>query len=506
MVASALVSSLTLHAAVPSAIGGSNYAWYGIDELVISNNGDRNCREKFGIIANYHLPQVRSTVRRQLSIMFDNGQRRLRVPIYHATDLASGTVLNSAGGNLQQQPRENLARFLADIQAAGFQEVLVGFFPISRSSPKNWYREYGSSNTSVKTWAYNSAAMQENWNLIKNLRPIIAGANIDYKIDLRNEGAAASSQPIDRQYASDIWSLYNASFGKQDTVGFSVATGSIAENASPDLSVKGNLAVDRYRVMKQVYEESGYGAPVVWDFHAYEFLSHKISKVDAAMTASGDYTDIIIGETFYQDSNTLSAIQSITTSRNIQAIYAWPVTTARGCDGHVDTPFPAEYLYTPGELMQATVSAIPSSSPQPVFIPFTEQPANTAPTAGADEPAEGNPTQFVSQCASGVTDTDGDGWGWENNASCFVTLPVPSGDGIGNMASDSSIPLCISGIADSDGDGWGWEGNRSCVVDKQSKALEGGSESFMIPYCEMNYSDTDGDGWGWEKNSSCLVK
>jgi len=54
-------------------------------------------------------------------------------------------------------------------------------------------------------------------------------------------------------------------------------------------------------------------------------------------------------------------------------------------------------------------------------------------------------------CGSGAIDPDGDGWGWENNASCRMV----SGSG-------GNYPNCGSGAIDPDGDGWGWENNASC--------------------------------------------
>ncbi|WP_433585444.1 cellulase family glycosylhydrolase [Microbacterium hydrocarbonoxydans] len=59
-------------------------------------------------------------------------------------------------------------------------------------------------------------------------------------------------------------------------------------------------------------------------------------------------------------------------------------------------------------------------------------------------------------CASAASDPDGDGWGWENNASCVV----PSGTG----TAPNGFPYCASSASDPDGDGWGWENSRSCVV------------------------------------------
>ncbi|MEM7259404.1 MAG: carbohydrate-binding domain-containing protein, partial [Pseudomonadota bacterium] len=50
----------------------------------------------------------------------------------------------------------------------------------------------------------------------------------------------------------------------------------------------------------------------------------------------------------------------------------------------------------------------------------------------------------VPACLTDNSDPDGDGWGWENNASCRVAV-------INNTE-------CL----DPDGDGWGWNGTQSC--------------------------------------------
>jgi len=430
-------------------------------------NQQRNCREQFGIIANYHQQNVRNTVKQQLKTMFNNGQRKLRVPIFHSNDQTTGTVLKSTGGNLTGRDRTNLKNFLTDIKAAQFNEILVGFFPVSKSNPHNWYREFGTGNTTTKTKYFNSAMLQENWNLIKNLRPIITGANINYKIDLRNEGAAASNQWVARQYASELWAYYNAAYGKSDTIGFSVATGSKAEAANPDRSVIGNLAVDRYTNMKRVYNESGYGAPNVWDFHFYSDLDRKYAKLDAAMNANNDNTNIIIGETHYQDATTLSHIHNIRTSRKILAIYAWPVTTASRCDGHVDVPFPAQYLYKPRQASATVVLPVSTPIVQQPSTPATQQP--TAPTV--QQPStpvvqnQNSTPPSIAVCASANSDPDGDGWGWENQASCQVsTTSVTTVTTTPANTTNTGTPTCQLANSDSDGDGWGWENQASCIV------------------------------------------
>ena len=97
-------------------------------------------------------------------------------------------------------------------------------------------------------------------------------------------------------------------------------------------------------------------------------------------------------------------------------------------------------------------------------------------------------------CLSAASDPDGDGWGWENHASCRVDGPVPV-DAPAQAA--NGHPICLSSHADPDGDGWGWENERSCRV--------GQVQEMSDPQCRSAASDSDGDGWGWENQRSCRV-
>lgn len=92
-------------------------------------------------------------------------------------------------------------------------------------------------------------------------------------------------------------------------------------------------------------------------------------------------------------------------------------------------------------------------------------------------------TYAAPDCEFGAaSDTDSDGWGWENNESCRV-VPVSA--------------TCI----DSDGDGWGWNGQASCRVvpiDDGAGSVDGESGNLVC-------IDSDGDGWGWDGTKSCLI-
>ncbi len=128
-------------------------------------------------------------------------------------------------------------------------------------------------------------------------------------------------------------------------------------------------------------------------------------------------------------------------------------------------------------------------------------------------------------CQSASSDSDGDGYGWENNDSCIVNGAItPSNSGSGsasnsgaNSGSSSRWPACLSAASDPDGDGFGWENNDTCLVTNNSSANSGssagsdnsavapGSSSGGRPSCVSASSDPDGDGFGWENNDTCLV-
>ncbi len=100
------------------------------------------------------------------------------------------------------------------------------------------------------------------------------------------------------------------------------------------------------------------------------------------------------------------------------------------------------------------------------------------------------------ECQSALSDSDGDGFGWENSASCVVADTTTPPANIGG----SALPTCLSAASDPDGDGFGWENSTSCRV------VEGPvTPATDKPDCASASSDPDGDGFGWENNQSCVV-
>ena len=139
-------------------------------------------------------------------------------------------------------------------------------------------------------------------------------------------------------------------------------------------------------------------------------------------------------------------------------------------------------------------------------------------------------------CSSAASDSDGDGWGWENSRSCIVDSSIPANSSspansstpvisatpvnTSAAASTSGFPACSSSQFDSDGDGYGWENDRTCIVGSASaNNSQNGTPSSTVsnnntgssqdnsglPVCASAGSDPDGDGYGWENSRSCVV-
>lgn len=85
------------------------------------------------------------------------------------------------------------------------------------------------------------------------------------------------------------------------------------------------------------------------------------------------------------------------------------------------------------------------------------------------------------ECSPAVTDPDGDGWAWESGHSCTVSGGASSSHSAAQSpvsvqsqanASMSSavqqalagVPACSGSVTDSDGDGWDYENGNSCLV------------------------------------------
>jgi hypothetical protein len=281
------------------ARGGSNYGWYRID----------GCnREPYGVVNSFHnAPDV---IRSQLAAMRAAGQERLRVHIIHRRRPDTGTAMNSTNGDLSASNRQNLTDLLRAIADAGFAEIQVTFMPIGENAAYNWTE-------------WSDDFYQENRNLIYHLHPIIAGAGIQYRIDLCNEAIPTSSQPILLEYAQKLWTDYTNVFGKNDTCGFST------------IGLPGRIAQ-----IPQVY---GNNPPYLFDFHFYrrnvvDDEGDMFTTAHNMMNQYG-YTNQgwTIGEVYYDDPTAARTLRQAidSTGRTVFYLLQWPLQAPR-----IDFPNP----------------------------------------------------------------------------------------------------------------------------------------------------------------------
>ncbi|MGC2326184.1 MAG: hypothetical protein WA604_05675 [Candidatus Sulfotelmatobacter sp.] len=303
-------SKTTLPPPAPAGLGGSNYGWY---YLAPPCN-----REPYGVVYNYNT--AAATIDSQLAQMYNSGQRRLRIPIYHARGINSGTIMDSIGGTLAPQFLSNLTNLLAAVKAAGFVEIEVSFHPQSNNDPTQWT-------------TFSGDYFQENWSLVQNLHPIIAASGIPHHLDLLNEGIppAMGYAPM-LQYDQMLWNDYVSMFGSTDTLGFSI----IADSA-------------HVSQVSTVYGPSAYGnsgAPQVFDVHIYDETGSSFATAFSALTSQG-YSGIpwIIGEAFYNDAAEAAAQRQAanTTGQKVLYLTQWPVTPDRSCSPDVNVAPPADF-------------------------------------------------------------------------------------------------------------------------------------------------------------------
>ena len=112
-----------------------------------------------------------------------------------------------------------------------------------------------------------------------------------------------------------------------------------------------------------------------------------------------------------------------------------------------------------------------------------------------------------SVCSSASSDPDGDGYGWENGATCVVQA---GGNNNGNdndgNGTGSGLTACTQSGSDPDGDGYGWENGQSCLASSSDSGRDDNTASSGSPVCASAGSDSDGDGYGWENNQTCIVQ
>lgn len=331
-------------------VGGSNYHWFG-DDLRCRQES----REAYNLLARYHehdpeLGPVRTLVRAQLAAMYQRGMRRLSLGLFFVHGFSGGSLIDAADPAQVAQVASNLALVLADVEAAGFEEVLFRFFPVHNMNPSGEFFPRCCD-------AQFDAHVDHYWNLIGQLRPVLAASRLPYLIDLMVEGAPRDSNPLwlpereRHKYPANrtwsmavrrLWQRYHAAWGSADTVGFSFLSDDDA-----------NRMRARVRHMRYVYE-GRYPDVFAMDFYAgpqrdeyQKFISmDRFMRSENPAGTAWDRASWIIAEAFYEDPLAAEGLSRAIreSGRDVLYLTQWPLDRASACDiEHVNTPPPYDW-------------------------------------------------------------------------------------------------------------------------------------------------------------------
>ncbi len=325
--------------AKPAGRGGSNLIWHDL----------AGCdREPYGALPNYHEPGVRARVQGQLAQMRAEGQERISLGLYHLRGVPdsfgriTGTILDSTGGTLHLQQRQNLVWLLADIRNAGFASFVFRYHPQGANDPKSWV-------------AFDADRFEENWSLIAALEPLLQASGLPHGTDLMVEGMPRARivelpgndvivpdephrEPWSR-YARDLWSRYVKAFGTTQTVGFSFV--SDTDDGRIDARVEHKdyvYTVDGTLQMPIALAFDIYGTVAFDERYIFERYHHHLKDEGLASVPW------LITESYYDDAAAARAFSEAMTitGQSVLFLTQWPLRRVSACND-VDVAPPVDY-------------------------------------------------------------------------------------------------------------------------------------------------------------------
>ncbi|HRJ20797.1 MAG TPA: hypothetical protein PLF84_17245 [Bryobacteraceae bacterium] len=227
---------------MPSVKGGSNFNTYGQARCF----SPPPSYEQWNPVVNFDIDSmaVSSTLQVMRSTLDPtNGnapsvQESIRINVFHIRggERCQGSLgtrginLDSDGGGLSPTCFWNLRELVSEAASKGYKQILVGLHPQGRNNPYTWPLNWQTSQ-------FYMSYFSENWNFINEVRCAVREGlglqcggtslhpTIAYRIDLFNEGSFYQHQqwPGVLLYTQYVWGNYFSSWGKADTVGFSIA-------------------------------------------------------------------------------------------------------------------------------------------------------------------------------------------------------------------------------------------------------------------------------------------
>jgi len=298
----------------------------GVDESLRWYLPAHNLRPTLGL---YHLDP--NKVKSHIQGIRNSGSTAYALNIWHTpigrcelsacndgvVDGVWGEVVDNSTGALLPQHESNLRAIVGEVIDQGFEKMYIRF--AYNSNPKDWT-------------VWEETLYQEAWNFIVDVRAVarevVIQKNLGHKLnfphsflmfDLGGEDAGlfykADGSPNGqmRPFIKRLWTNYTASFGVDDTFGFSFAW----SDTAPTSWLTQQIAL---------YEEVGV-VPRYWAFDPYDGVKDSLTR---AFDHLGKYRNqpLVVLETFFHDAAVLADISEALDDYEfllLDAVVQWPV-------------------------------------------------------------------------------------------------------------------------------------------------------------------------------------
>ncbi|MGK9230397.1 hypothetical protein KXS07_01785 [Inquilinus limosus] len=282
------------------------------------------------IVADHHLG--RAYAQDVLRRMYANGQRRISVVLWHGDgttitnkpDHQICTIVLTDGPRLFPQHEQNLRNLVADIAAAGFEQITIRFAPSSVSTPTTWSQLDSAKLAYAKGFIAYVRALAYSQVASTAAKPKLL-------FDLGLELGGAWSSPdmpypsVLREYIKQIWVWYASTYGTADTVGFSITPARWG----------GDINRDHTFTQLKLYSEANVGMPALMGFDVYgsdDSAGKALANIIDALKRAGfsGYRSLYIQETYWNDGSIRDRIRDVYRNTGYQFLYIqqWPLRRA----------------------------------------------------------------------------------------------------------------------------------------------------------------------------------
>lgn len=345
--------------------GGSNYPTYNAQNWI--NNAiyyhDSNTDPAWSAANLFltvgELPYDIAQVNSQLTTMFNNGQRKIAIPIWFSVfpnswppeQLFEKHMLRIDSGKLTDEQETNFKNLLQSIYTTGYNEVVIRFNAQWLSQPDGWIKRYPNGNPELDSSGKEIPIWDENMyqkNLSFIFRTIditnqkLANSGVKILYDLGGE-LGGINKGCSSPYVTRLWTDYINKYGNNNSYGFSVIYEKngdenllnhyILELKSTNKPLPSEYAIDLYCRNTSTTTSTTTG----------------LSKIKSILVNQNEaHKNIIIQETFYNDTDNFNKIieGSILHNLKIRTIYQWPLTKDSPIQ-HINVSYPFEYKIAP---------------------------------------------------------------------------------------------------------------------------------------------------------------